>query len=248
MKEISCNMNAAVLVLCFLSAIRYDCLAQAVPPNVRVNQDASGTGRNQNETTIAINPTNTNNLVAGSNYFTPGIDSRPAYYFTTDEGSSWTEGILPLGGAYDRGADPGVAFDASGTAWYVHISKDNVPLGSPHFARDNGLFVNRSMNGGLSWMSSPYVLARNGDGTGEVERTVLEDKPYIACDVLAGSQYQNSVYVAWVRGFKNASDQIYFSRRHPELAYFSSPVQISDEGDVQGPVPLVGPSGTVYVV
>ena len=80
-------------------------LAQTVyaqSADIRVNQDASGAGRNQNETTIAINPTNPNNVVAGSNYIYPGVDYRQAYYRSTDAGGTWTEGLLPLGGAYDK--------------------------------------------------------------------------------------------------------------------------------------------------
>ncbi|MFN4111446.1 MAG: hypothetical protein ACK4G1_04175, partial [Ignavibacteria bacterium] len=57
-------------------------------PNIRVSQPTS---TDPNETSIAINPLDTNNLVAGANI--------RYYYYSTDGGYTWTQGNLtsPLG-------------------------------------------------------------------------------------------------------------------------------------------------------
>lgn len=64
--------------------------------NIRVNQDISVAGRDQNETSIAVSNINPNVIIAASNYVTPTVDYRPAYYRSLDAGGSWVEGILSL--------------------------------------------------------------------------------------------------------------------------------------------------------
>ncbi|HCV43412.1 MAG TPA: hypothetical protein DGH68_07995 [Bacteroidetes bacterium] len=221
--------------------------AQTISPNVRVNQDPTGAGRNQNETTIAFNPTNPLNVVAGSNYYAPDIAGpRVAYYRSTDWGYTWAQDTLPRGGSYDKSGDPAVAFNHDGVVYYAHLSID-LP-GQGEFARDNGIFVNRSTDGGVTWRSTPFVVVQNGDGSGTAGREVREDRPQIACDQNGGSPFVNGVYVCWIHGTNGGTDQVHFSHWDDEMGQFSLPIQISDQGGARAPAVAVGPNGIVYVV
>jgi hypothetical protein len=128
----------------------------------------------QDETSIAVNPTNQKNAVAGANDYRLGWGSS-GFYVTTDGGNHWYDGIKPFPtnanqarDHIDGGGDPSVAFDRAGTAYYNDL----------HFARENdesGIFVARSTNGGFTW-SRPCVPAGSNDtaarcgGPGDVRR------------------------------------------------------------------------------
>jgi hypothetical protein len=127
----------------------------------------------QDETSIAVNPTNQKNAIAGANDYRLGWGSS-GFYVTTDGGNHWYDGIKPFPtnanqarDHIDGGGDPAVAFDRGGTAYYNDL----------HFMRENdesGIFVARSTNGGFTW-SRPCVpagtdaTARCG-GNGDVRR------------------------------------------------------------------------------
>jgi hypothetical protein len=78
----------------------------------------------QSETSIAINPANPKQLVAGSNE----IFRLPMRgYFSSDGGATWGGVDLPLPPAiwtngYDFGSDPGVAWDLHGNVSYRPLS------------------------------------------------------------------------------------------------------------------------------
>ncbi|MEK6571838.1 MAG: PPC domain-containing protein, partial [Bacteroidota bacterium] len=74
----------------------------------------------------------------------------------------------------------------------------------------------------------------------------FEDKEYVAADNLASSPFKDNVYVSWTQ-FSAAGTRILISRKSPADTKFSTPMQISDVGSVQGSVPAVGPGGVVYV-
>jgi hypothetical protein len=128
----------------------------------------------QDETSIAVNPTNQKNAVAGANDYRLGWGSS-GFYVTTDGGNHWYDGVKPfptnansLRDHIDGGGDPAVAFDRGGTAYYNDL----------HFMRENdesGIFVARSTNGGFTW-SRPCVPAGSTDtaarcgGNGDVRR------------------------------------------------------------------------------
>jgi hypothetical protein len=123
--------------------------------DVKVNQDYSCLP--QNETSIAVSPTNPRNVVAGQNDYRLGWGSS-GFNSSTDNGNHWYDGIrdFPTPGNptlspllasddhIDGGGDPAVVFDRAGIVYYVDI----------HFERerdDNGIFVSRSTNGGFTW-------------------------------------------------------------------------------------------------
>lgn len=128
----------------------------------------------QNETSIAVNPTNQRNAVGGANDYRLGFGSS-GFYATTDGGNHWYDGIKPFPtnansarDHVDGGGDPSVAYDRGGTVYFNDL----------HFMRENdesGIFVARSTNGGFTW-SRPCVPAGSTDanarcgGNGDVRR------------------------------------------------------------------------------
>jgi hypothetical protein len=128
----------------------------------------------QDETSIAVNPTNPKNAIGGTNDYRLGWGSS-GFYATTDNGNHWYDGIKPFPtnanqarDHIDGGGDPSVVYDREGTAYYNDL----------HFARENdesGIFTARSTNGGFTW-SRPCVPAGSTDtaarcgGNGDVRR------------------------------------------------------------------------------
>jgi hypothetical protein len=102
----------------------------------------------QDETDIDVNPTNQRNAVGGANDYRMGWGTS-GFYATTDNGNSWYGGVLPFPSVpgddhVDGGGDPVIAYDRAGLVYYSHLQ----------FEREtdrNGLFVNRSTNGGFTW-------------------------------------------------------------------------------------------------
>jgi len=139
--------------------------------DVKTNQDYACFP--QDETSIAINPTNPKNAIGGANDYRLGWGSS-GFYATTDGGNHWYDGVKPfptVAGALrdhiDGGGDPSIAFDRDGIAYYNDL----------HFMRENdesGIFVARSTNGGFTW-SRPCVPAGTDatavcGGNGDVRR------------------------------------------------------------------------------
>jgi hypothetical protein len=111
----------------------------------------------QNETSIDTNPVVPKNIVAGANDYRLGWGSS-GVYASTDNGQKWYGGMTPFPSVpgddhVDGGGDPAVAFDREGVVYYAQI----------RFEREtdrNGIFVNRSTNGGFTW-SRPCVPEGN---------------------------------------------------------------------------------------
>jgi hypothetical protein len=108
----------------------------------------------QDETSIDTNPVLPKNLVAGANDYRMGWGTS-GFYASTDNGQKWYGGVTPFPTVpaapgqraddhIDGGGDPAIVFDRAGVVYYVQI----------RFERerdDNGIFVNRSTNGGFTW-------------------------------------------------------------------------------------------------
>jgi len=205
-------------------------LSHAQYTNVRVSNPAS---TSPEEVTIAVNPANPRNLIAGANL--------RFYYSSMDSGQSWIQGQLPAG----TWGDPSVIFDLLGKAYYAHLSN---PTGGYFIER---LIVHRSSDGGLTWSDSVGV------GYNPPKQ---QDKEWMACDI-TNSPYRNSLYMSWTEFDKYGSrstldsSRILFSRSTNGGTTWSSPLRISDEGGncidsdstVEGAVPAVGPNGEVYI-
>jgi hypothetical protein len=214
----------------------------AVGPNIDVSTEAGP----QSETSIAVNPTNPSQIVAGSNE----IFRNPMRgYFSADGGSTWRGVDLPLpppipGSKVDFGSDPGVAWDLKGHVYYTYI----VVFFTKGFAAVTGseMAVARSSDGGRTWTPTYFALHSHPNP--------FDDKPMITVDTNAQSPHVNTVYAAWdLTGTDQAdSDGIFVSRSTDQGRTFSAPVHATPiggsgpKGDI-GADPFVGASGTLYV-
>ena len=128
--------------------------------DIRLNLDYSCFP--QDETSIAVNPTNPRNVVGGANDYRLGWGSS-GFYSTTDLGRSWYGDIRPFptpnngDDHIDGGGDPAVVFDREGVVYYADLHFDRT-------SDTSGIFVARSTNGGFTW-TRPCISFGTTDAT-----------------------------------------------------------------------------------
>lgn len=151
-----------------------------------VNTDCELTNLNtanpHNETGIAVNPTDPNNIVGGLNDYQLSVSSGGHIYetiytrahVTFDGGKTWT--FYPIDyGSYVATGDPAVAFDADGTVYMATLGF--------LFSQGNGCCTNpdvlvaHSTDKGITW-SKPVRVAAGSGSDGSVG--IFNDKEYIA--------------------------------------------------------------------
>lgn len=189
-----------------------------------------------NEITVAINPTNNENVVIGSNL--------NWFYYSFTGGSTWTEENL-TSTQHGVWGDPVVMFDDMGLVYYCHLSD---PEGDAWVDR---IVVQKSMTGGQTW--------DDGKGIG-LNGTKVQDKEWICFD-RSNSPYAGNLYLSWTEfdnyGSANPDDKtrIRFSYSQDYSGSWAEPIVISDtEGDcldgdntMEGAVPCVDNNGDIYI-
>ncbi len=185
-----------------------------------------------NETSIYINPKNTQQLIAGANL--------SAYYYSNDGGHTWGEGNLQSTlGVY---GDPCLVIDTLGYMYFLHLSSPSASLG---YWLDR-IVCQRSVNNGLSW--------NDGAGIGKNDPK-QEDKEWAAIN-----PFNNEIYVTWTQfdtyGVADTSQKtiINFSKSTDQGISWSPAVRLSEtagncmdsDSTVEGAVPAVGPNGEIY--
>ncbi len=203
--------------------------------NVRISQ----AGGSPEEVSIAINPANPDNIIAGANI--------RYYYWSFDGGKTWGQSQLPT----ITYGDPCVAFGPDGRGYYAHLTNGW-----------DAITVRTSDDGGRTWSSGVKLRGPSSDSAkpGSFFRSSLQDKEWLVTD-LSNSAHRGNVYATWTDftkyGSTNPRDSsvIVFARSTDRGDSFEPFVRISDRGGdardddatVEGAVPAVGPEGEVYV-
>lgn len=207
----------------------------------------------QNETSIAANPTNADNLIAGANDyrvccdFTGLNDGTGWAYYSFDGGKNWGNvqlpGLTAETGAtgsmkkFDSAGDPALTFSPDGVAYYANIVFSRTTFAS-------GVVVSSSRDGGRTW-SDPSIVSYIDAGN------FFNDKEWVA----AGTNGQ--VTVTWTRfnqgpqgaGYRSsvivgATSKDYGKSWNNQ----GSPVSDDAHPFNQGSQPQYGPDGALYVV
>jgi hypothetical protein len=225
-----------------------------------VNIDCEGKAPH-NETAIAVNPTDSNNIIGGANDYQLRLTGGGTVWETAfsrahvskDGGQTWTTYPIPFNGYISTG-DPGIAFDANGTAYYSTLGflwSQNIGC-----CTNPDVVVSTSKNGGVTW-SAP---ARAASGTGWFTSVgKLWDKESITAWGNGNAIVTMTLFNDGIGG-SYISSPIYASVTHDSGATWSKPVSISGSAAFcvgaqggttcnqdQGSVPSVGADGFIYV-
>ena len=212
-----------------------------------VNLSCEGTGPH-NETAIAVNPADPDNMIAGTNdyqiainpggHVTASILSRATVTF--DGGDTWTVYPIRTGSRYSATGDPSIAFDEVGNAYYA-------TLGFRFAGAFNGInpdiVVSSSHDGGITW--APRTIAR-GSGSFTSVGDLL-DKEWVTA---WGDGNAIVTFGDFRLGRKGAalSGTVFASVTHDAGNSWSTPVPIS--GDALFAfvsVPVVTADGRIFV-
>ena len=196
-----------------------------------ITQDDNG----DNELDIAINPTNSQNMVAGWNDY--GVGNSCGVGWTTDGGKTWQtdwlRGMTPAGGnpTYDYGAgDPSVGFLEDGTAIFTCNAWSNT--------KPTAIFVTTSKDGGKTW-AAPQKVASAETKAGNLDHPMMTIDHYKNRALLA--------YTAW-SGYQANS---YALVSDPTGTNWAGPYRLAADYKSNAPdvfdVSLAGaPDGTIY--
>lgn len=228
-----------------------------------------GGNRQQNEPSVAINPSNPEVLVAGSNdYCTVATfgDAWMGFYVSTDGGETWINSLnpgyptdtsaegqdSPIFGRAGASGDPIMDWDNEDRLFYGGISFNRTQPNPGGITPSNGdVIVSTWVNDGTGLLGMNYlrtvIVGRGTPSAFFLGR--FNDKPSLRVDDWEGSPHEGNVYVAWTLFPGAGQDQILFSRSTDHGETFSKPIKISKGvASAQGSDIAVAPDGTVYVV
>ncbi|MEO7369150.1 MAG: sialidase family protein [Gemmatimonadaceae bacterium] len=187
----------------------------------------------QNETPLAVNPLNTQNLVTGNNdwNYNDGCGVNASF----DGGKTWTK-TLPNGflpgitrftndpaapgtGTGDFGGDPAVAFGPDGTAYFACFTYDGT---------NTALLLSRSTDGGRTWLAGgsaqPLTLVSAFAGKGVAKGSTGQFPDHEAMTVAA----DGTIYVTWAQFHGYGSNSpVFIATSRDGGRSFSTPVKVS---------------------
>lgn len=191
----------------------------------------------QIEPSIAINPNNVDQIIAGS--------VLNDFYYTNDGGKSWSSESMRS--EYGVWGDPVLMFDTANTAYYFHLASYKKTSHLDRIVCQKAT-INEEGELRAEMFDEGTFTEPNGTKVQDKHWTVLNEKT-------------NEIYMTWTQfdayNSKNEADStiIVFSKSADQGATWSAPKRISFyagdclDGDdtVEGAVPAVGPDGEIYV-
>ena len=145
-----------------------------------VNTDCESVAGPHNETSIAVNPTDHNNIIGGANDYQLALNSGghlaesvlSRAHVTFDGGHTWSMYPIIFSATYQATGDPAIAFDADGHAYYATLGFRFV---GPANAQNPDVLVANSSDGGKTWASVRVAAGSGNEGSvGD-----LLDKEYV---------------------------------------------------------------------
>jgi hypothetical protein len=212
----------------------------------------------QNETPLAVNPRNSQNLLTGSNDW--NYNDGCAVNASLDGGKTWTKTLpngflpgvtkytndpsIPGTGSYDFGGDPAVAFGPDGTAYFACFGYQGT---SPY---NVALLISRSTDGGRTWLTGgprqPLTLVSvfqsNGISKGSTGQFPDHDAITVGPD--------GTVYATWAQFHGNGSNSpVWVSTSTDGGRSFSPAVKVTSgttRSDQDQRI-VTAPDGTAYL-
>lgn len=189
------------------------------------------------EVSIAINPKNGQQIIAGSNL--------ASSYYSEDAGYSWKRNGL-ICNEFNVYGDPMVFWDTAQNAYYMHLSLPNKKI-TPNGSWIDRIVLNKSKDFGKTYPSCSAF--------GKNEKKV-QDKHWACVD-----EKTNTIHATWTQFDKYESKEITdtsiirYANSKDGGETWSEPKKISfytgdcldSDNTVEGAVPAVGPNGEIYV-
>ncbi len=201
----------------------------------------------QNESSIAVNPTDPSNLIASAVDYR--ANSSTWVYVSQDGGRSWEN--INLGHPFPNWRstnDPSVAFGADGRGYLVYGG-----FGDPQIGQ-NGVFMSFTTDKGRNWTTHIPIILHTAQ---QNEDSSFEDKYYIESDNATESPYFGNLYCPWKRVVeRDSSTQIVLARSTDKGLTWLPPVPVSDRVvgsdrdttfGLSFPISTTGPKGELYV-
>ncbi len=212
----------AIFVGALAAIVLFPTVVQGASTVFRVTNDSDRDA----ETSVAINPLNANNFVAG--WISSG-DRTCGFGVSEDGGAHWTVGVVPgiertSGGTFDRGTDPSVAFDKFGNAYYSCLGFN---LGPQAIGSAGTVFVSKSTDGGHSWGAPKAVYNAEAGPGNSVGR--FEDHQFLTANAKTGE-----LYLTETRFRAGGKPDILFSKSTDQNQSWTAPVAINDRGGNAG--------------
>ena len=220
-------MRISLIFLLFINGLT----AQISTINIPIPPINSRYPYNECEPAIAINPTNTNHIAAGS--------ILQGYHFSKDGGKTWKS--KKISSKYGVYGDPVLTFDNTGRLYYFHLA---------HISESQHL--DRIVCQVSDKIEGSFALESYSQPNG----TKVQDKHWVVVNPKT-----NVVYMTWTQFDKYDSPDpldssfIMFSKSTNRGISWSQPKRISKYGGdcldsdntVEGAVPALGPNGEIYV-
>lgn len=219
-----------------------------------IDDEANESFKMQNESSIAVNPTNPLNLIASAVDYRD--ESATWVYVSQDGARTWKN--VNLGRPYPGWRstnDPSVAFAIDGTGYSCYGGFGTIDTTTDLLVGENGVFLSKTTDGGKTWKSHIPVIVHTGTQTLDSN---FEDKYYIHVDNSPVSPYFGHLYIPWKRVTpKDSATQIVISKSTDKGETWSTPIPVSprksgtSEDTTYGqsfPLAITGPGGEVYCV